>query len=96
MNGCSVCITNWTKQDFIEFGIDKASPIYSYANFNIISKKIIFYILFRGEITPLSSSYNISGLVPMCWLPFLMLLTETSRGGEKLIILTLSALYSKS
>ena len=26
--------------------------------------------LFRGEITPLSSSYNISGLVPMCWLLF--------------------------
>ena len=31
-----------------------------------------FYItlLFRGEITPLSSSYNISGLVPVCWLLF--------------------------
>ena len=27
-------------------------------------------ILFRGEITPLSSSYNISGLVPVCWLLF--------------------------
>ena len=26
--------------------------------------------LFRGEITPLSSSYNISGLVPACWLLF--------------------------
>ena len=26
--------------------------------------------LFRGEITPLSSSYNISGLVPVCWLLF--------------------------
>ena len=25
---------------------------------------------FRGEITPLSSSYNISGLVPVCWLLF--------------------------
>ena len=24
----------------------------------------------RGEITPLSSSYNISGLVPVCWLLF--------------------------
>ena len=28
------------------------------------------HILFRGEITPLSSSYNISGLVPVCWLLF--------------------------
>ena len=27
-------------------------------------------VLFRGEITPLSSSYNISGLVPVCWLLF--------------------------
>ena len=26
--------------------------------------------LFIGEITPLSSSYNISGLVPVCWLLF--------------------------
>ena len=26
--------------------------------------------LFRGVITPLSSSYNISGLVPVCWLLF--------------------------
>ena len=26
--------------------------------------------LLRGEITPLSSSYNISGLVPVCWLLF--------------------------
>ena len=26
--------------------------------------------LFRGEITPLSSSYNISVLVPVCWLLF--------------------------
>ena len=26
--------------------------------------------LFRGEIMPLSSSYNISGLVPVCWLLF--------------------------
>ena len=26
--------------------------------------------LFRGEITPLSSSYNISGLVPVCLLLF--------------------------
>ena len=25
---------------------------------------------FRGEITPLSSSYNIPGLVPVCWLLF--------------------------
>ena len=30
----------------------------------------IFYISFRGVITPLSSSYNISGLVPVCWLLF--------------------------
>ena len=34
---------------------------------------------------PLSSSYNISGLVPACWLPFLILLTETSEGAKKLI-----------
>ena len=27
-------------------------------------------LFFRGEITPLSSSYNISGLVPVCWLLF--------------------------
>ena len=26
--------------------------------------------LFRGEIMPLSSSYNIPGLVPVCWLLF--------------------------
>ena len=30
----------------------------------------ILLIFFRGEITPLSSSYNISGLVPVCWLLF--------------------------
>ena len=28
------------------------------------------FVFFRGEITPLSSSYNISGLVPVCWLLF--------------------------
>ena len=28
------------------------------------------FFFFRGEITPLSSSYNISGLVPVCWLLF--------------------------
>ena len=27
-------------------------------------------LFFRGEITPLSSSYNISGLFPVCWLLF--------------------------
>ena len=27
-------------------------------------------VFFRGEITPLSSSYKISGLVPVCWLLF--------------------------
>ena len=27
-------------------------------------------LLFRGEITPLSSSYDISGLFPVCWLLF--------------------------
>ena len=27
-------------------------------------------VFFRGEITPLSSSYNISGRVPVCWLLF--------------------------
>ena len=29
-----------------------------------------YFDLFRGEITPLSFSYNISGLVPVCWLLF--------------------------
>ena len=31
---------------------------------------IDLFSLFRGEKTPLSSSYNISGLVPVCWLLF--------------------------
>ena len=31
---------------------------------------LCWYNLFRGEITPLSSSYNIPGLVPVCWLLF--------------------------
>ena len=31
---------------------------------------ILFIYLFRGEITTLSSGYNISGLVPVCWLLF--------------------------
>ena len=31
---------------------------------------ILILIFFRGEITPLSSSYNISGLVSVCWLLF--------------------------
>ena len=26
--------------------------------------------IIKSEITPLSSSYIISGLVPVCWLPF--------------------------
>ena len=34
----------------------------------LLSKRLV--VLFRGEITPLSSSYNISGLVPVCWLLF--------------------------
>ena len=40
---------------------------------NFFSSIIIMQndVLFRGEITPLSSSYNISGLVPVCWLLFL-------------------------
>ena len=33
-------------------------------------EKQVFVNLFRGEITPLSSSYNIPGLVPVCWLLF--------------------------
>ena len=35
-------------------------------------------ILFRGVITPLSSSYNIPGLIPGVLVTFSMLLTETS------------------
>ena len=35
-------------------------------------------LLFRGEIAPLSSSYNTPGLVPGLLLTFSMLLTETS------------------
>ena len=31
---------------------------------------VLFESLFRGVGTPLSSSYNISGLVPVCWLLF--------------------------
>ena len=37
---------------------------------SIKSSSPLLYLLFRGEITPLSSSYNISGLVPVCWLLF--------------------------
>ena len=35
-----------------------------------LSLSLSLSTLFRGEITPLSSSYNISGLVPVCWLLF--------------------------
>ena len=35
-----------------------------------IVKESLMSDLFRGEITPLSSSYNIPGLVPVCWLLF--------------------------
>ena len=44
----------------------------------------------------LSSSYNIPGLVSACWLSFLILLTETSKGAKKLIIFKLSGVYSKN
>ena len=43
---------------------------YAYINL-LFMLYIIYHIqLFRGEITPLTSSYNISGLVPLCWLLF--------------------------
>ena len=32
--------------------------------------RIIFEVSFRDGIPSLSSSYNISGLVPVCWLLF--------------------------
>ena len=35
-----------------------------------LQQSVVFMSLFRGEITPFSSSYNISGLVPACWLLF--------------------------
>ena len=41
-------------------------------NIHIYLKKIIIFIkvLFRDGMPSLSSSYNISGLVPACWLLF--------------------------
>ena len=46
--------------------------------------------LFRGEITPLSSSYNIPGLVPGVLVTFSMLLTETSEISKSIHYLDLS------
>ena len=37
---------------------------------HVLCKSDSFSLLFRGIIMPLSSSYNISGLVPACWLLF--------------------------
>ena len=47
-------------------------------------------VLFRGEITPLSSSYNIPGLVPGVLVTFSMLLTETSEISKSLLHMDLS------
>ena len=46
--------------------------------------------LFKGEITPLSSSYNIPGLVPGVLVNFSMLLTETSDVSKSLLHMDLS------
>ena len=49
-------------------------------NVEIVGINIIenIFSLFRGEKAPLSSSYNIPGLVPGVLVTFSMLLTETS------------------
>ena len=47
-------------------------------------------MFFRGEITPLSSSYNIPGLVPGVLVTSSMLLTETSEISKSLLHMDLS------
>ena len=61
-------------------GILKLPPVsnYHYYNYKLQLVHPIYLLYFRGEIAPLSSSYNILGLVPGLLLTFSMLLTETS------------------
>ena len=52
---------------------------------------ILVLILFRGVITPLSSSYNNPGLAAGLLVTFSMLLTETSKISKRLLFGDLSA-----
>ena len=47
----------------------------------------------RGEITPLSSSYNISGLVPVCWLFFQCFWLKPAKLPKSLYIWTCPGVF---
>ena len=59
------------KEDMLLKGMSLTGLIYNlFQILAYVPQSVCVLGLFRGEITPLSSSYNIPGLVPVCWLLF--------------------------
>ena len=82
----SILLILYIKLKRIVYSMTRAKTYYTkIRTLKYICFSNIFLHLFRGVITPLSSSYNSPGLAPGVLVTFSMLLTETSEISKSLL-----------